>query len=129
VQVFFTAGGKLAPESAQVSSDTPASAALGLLLEGPKAAGHFTDIPKGTQLQKVSIADHTAEASFDQAFFSSGGASGVTLRLGQVVYTLTQFPEVTSVQFLRDGQPAGVIGEGFPLNRPLTRDQFASVQP
>jgi spore germination protein GerM len=126
--VFFTAAGKLAPEAAQVSGDTPASAALGLLLQGPKTAGHLTEIPKGTQLQKIAITEHTAAVSFDPVFFSPGGASGVQLRLGQVVYTLTQFPEVTSVQFLRDGQTVGLIGEGFPLNRPLTRDAFASLQ-
>jgi hypothetical protein len=128
-QVFFTAGGKLAPEAAQVNGATPGRAALDLLLQGPKTAGHFSEIPKGTQLRSLSINDHAATVSFDDAFFAQGGASGVTLRLGQVVYTLTQFPQVTSVRFLRDGQPVSVIGEGFPLNRPLTREQFASVQP
>lgn len=129
VRLFFTANGKLTTETAQVSGTTPAQAALTLLLKGPKTSGHITEIPKGTELQSVSIQNKVATVSFNPAFFTEGGASGTQLRLAQVVFTVTQFPEATSVQLVRDGQTVGLIGEGFPLNRPLTRGDFASVNP
>jgi len=100
-----------------------------VLLDGPKQPQHLTEIPKSTQLQDVSVKDGLASVSFDSGFYAPSGASGVLLRLAQVVYTLTQFPGVSAVQFLQDGRPVGLIGEGFPLNRPLTRMEFAHVQP
>ena len=129
VQAFFTQDGKLVAETGQASGPTPARAALTLLLAGPKAAGHITEIPKGTELQTVAIQNDVASVSLSEPFFAQGGASGTQLRLAQVVYTVTQFPDATSVQLLRDGQTVGLIGEGFPLNRPLTRQQFASLAP
>ena len=130
VNIFFTAGAKLAPEEDQVSGANPPRDALQLLLRGPKESNLYSDIPQSVQLQSVAVKDGTAFVSFDSSFFSSGGATGTQLRLAQVVYTLTQFSGLTRVQFLQDGKPATVAGgEGFPLNRPLTRQSFPSLQP
>ena len=129
VQVYFTSGSKLVPEPEQVSTQDPARAALELLIKGPKDATHYSDVPTSTQLQRVSMKNGTALVSFGASFFGSAGSTGTQLRLAQVVYTLTQFPNVTAVQFLQDGQPATVAGgEGFPLNRPLTRKSFPAIQ-
>lgn len=125
-EIFFTAAGKLAPEKAQVEAAAPLGPALALLMEGPKEAAHFSEIPPSAKLQDVAVNGPVATLSFDDSFFAAGG-SGVQLRLAQVVYTATQFAPVTSVQFLRQGQAVDVIGEGFPLNRPLTREQFAQL--
>jgi len=128
-ELFFVAADKLATEQSPVSASAPAQQALQKLLEGPKDPQHFTEIPKSTQLQDLSIKDGVASVSFDQAFFAPDGGTGVLLRLAQVVYTLTQFSGAASVQFLEDGRRVDLIGEGFPLNRPLTRQEFAHVQP
>ena len=129
VQVFFTAGGKLAPEPAQVPDRDPVQGAADRLLQGPSQAGHYSDIPAGTQLERVGVQDGVAQVSFNAGFFSSAGATGMQLHLAQVVYTLTQFPSVTAVQFLQDGQPAGLAGDqGIALDRPLTRKSFSALQ-
>jgi spore germination protein GerM len=124
--IYFTSGGKLVPESAQVDGAAPVKPALELLLAGPKSPDHFSQIPKGVQLEDVSVSGNVATVSFDASFFGAGG-TGVQLRLAQVVYTATQFPPVTMVRFLRQGQPVDVVGEGFPLNQPLGREQFAQL--
>ncbi|HEX6512576.1 MAG TPA: GerMN domain-containing protein [Chloroflexota bacterium] len=115
-------------ESAQVDTTDPPRAALELLLQGPKVSGHFSEIPAGVHLEDLGVTDSTAAVSLGANFFASGGSTGMQARLAQVVYTLTQFPQMTAVQFLQDGHPATVAGgEGFPLNRPLTRGSFTVV--
>ena len=126
--LFFTSGGKLAAVPSRVATSAPARQALEQLLKGPGDSQHSTEIPASARLLNLSIENGTATASFDDAFFTPDGATGTLLRLAQVVYTLTQFPDVTSVRFLEDGRTVGLIGEGFPLNRALTRQDFAGVQ-
>lgn len=128
-ELFFTSGGKLAAVPSRVSAAAPAREALEHLLEGPGDSQHSTEIPRSTRLQRVSIENGAAAASFDDAFYAPDGATGTLLRLAQVVYTLTQFSGVASVRFLKNGQAVDLIGEGFPLNRPLTRQDFVRVQP
>jgi spore germination protein GerM len=127
--LYFTSGSKLARVPSQVSPSSPARQAPDQLFRGPPDARHSTEIPAGAHLQDISIEGRVATASFDSAFFTPDGATGTLLRLAQVVYTLTQFPPIASVRFLKDGEPVDLIGEGFPLNRPLSRQDFSHVQP
>jgi spore germination protein GerM len=122
------ADGKLASEPAVVSRSGPAQQTLEQLLDGPKDSRHTTEIPRGSQLEKLSIKDGVATASLSAGFFSPDGGTGTLLRLAQVVYTLTQFPGVASVQFLREGQRLDLFGEGLALNRPLTRQDLVAAQ-
>jgi len=126
-QLFFEADGKLVPEQTQVSTASPLRQSLEQLLRGPKDTAHFTEIPKSSQLLDVSLANGTATVSLDHAFFGPGGATAALVRVGQVVYTATQFPDVRSVQLLDEGKPPGPIGEGLSVNRPLTRQDFSQV--
>ncbi len=53
------------------------------------------------------------------------GSASATIRLGQVVYTLTQFPTVTSVLFQIDGRTVTVFGsEGIVLDGPVARADY-----
>ncbi|MBV8083814.1 MAG: GerMN domain-containing protein [Chloroflexi bacterium] len=123
-ELFFTIQGKLAPVAVQVSAASPARDAVEQLLKGSPDAQHSTEIPAAAKLQDISIASGTASVSFDAAFYAQGGASGTLLRLAQVTFTVTQFPSATSIRFLQDGLTLDVIGEGFPLNRALGRQDF-----
>jgi hypothetical protein len=52
------------------------------------------------------------------------------VRLGQVVYTLTQFPTVKAVRFQLDGRPVDVFsGEGIVLDHPVGRRDYADFLP
>ena len=54
----------------------------------------------------------------------------MSMRLAQVVYTVTQFSTVKGVQFALDGEPIEVIGgEGVVIDHPLTRKDYAELLP
>ena len=52
------------------------------------------------------------------------------LRIGQVVYTVTQFEGVQKVLFHMDGKPVEALGgEGIMLSAPVTRTDSEAVTP
>ena len=111
--------------------ETPATgtAAMRALLAGPNAKERgaspaiSTTIPDGTRLLGLSIDDGVATVDLSSEFESGGGTASCLGRLGQVVYTLTQFKSVDSVAFRVDGQPVSVFGcEGIVLDGPVGRD-------
>jgi len=101
LQVYFLHGNELTPVTVSVS-DTPAiaTAALQKLLAGP-SGGSSTAIPAGTQLESIAVSGGRATVRFSSNRLTHSAE-------GQIVYTLTQFPTITSV----DGGPFGV-----PANR------------
>lgn len=112
-----------------------ATAALGALLDGPTSAersdaGLGTEIPPGTRLLGVSIADGTATVDLSRAFESGGGSASMLMRVAQVVFTLTQFPTVQRVAFELDGAPVSAIGgEGVVVDPTPGRRDFESQAP
>ena len=107
-----------------------AAAALRSLLAGPTpaaaAAGLASAIPAGTQLRSVTITGAVATADLDATFLEAGG-SGIAMRLAEVVFTLTQFPTVRSVQVETDGRPVDAPpGAG---SNPLARASFPALTP
>lgn len=118
-----------------------ATAAMTALLAGPgpypAGAGAImrgyppgTSIPPGTRLLGIDIASGVATVDLSGEFESGGGSASVLARLSQVVYTLTQFPTVTSVAFRIDGRAVDVFSsEGVIVDHPLTRADFEDQLP
>jgi hypothetical protein len=111
-----------------------ATAAVQQLLLGPTVAeqgyGLTSAVPAGTQLLGLTISGGTARVNLSGDFASGGGTLSMTMRLGQLVYTLTQFPTVERVVLLMDGQVVEVFsGEGLVLDRPQVRADFESALP
>ncbi len=112
------------PKSAGV-----ARASVEALLAGAPE-GSSTAIPDGTRLLGLTIADGVATVDLSKEFGSGGGSSSMLGRLAQVVYTLTQFPSVTGVDFKLDGKPATTLGgEGVVLDHPQTRADYEDQTP
>jgi hypothetical protein len=112
----------------------PATAALKALLAGPsaseKAAGLSTTIPSGTKLLGLTIKNGIVTVDLSGQYPAGGGTLSETARLAQVVYTLTQFPRVTGVNFRLDGKPVTVFsGEGVLLTHPQQRTDYESLTP
>ena len=110
------------------------SAAVQGLLAGPtdveRLEGIQTQIPDGTELLGLSIDKGIATVDLTSEFESGGGSASMSMRLAQVVFTLTQFPTVKGVQFALDGQPIEVLGgEGVVIDHPLTRKDYAELVP
>jgi germination protein M len=110
------------------------SAAVQALLAAPtdveRLEGVQTQIPDGTELLGLSIDKGIATVDLTSEFESGGGSASMSMRLAQVVFTLTQFPTVKGVQFALDGQPIEVLGgEGVVIDHPLTRKDYAELVP
>lgn len=107
LELYFLSGNALTPSHVTVP-DTPAiaTAALQKLFAGAPQ-GVRTAIPAGTRLESIAV---------------SGGRATVRLSTdnlthtaeGQIVYTLTQFPTITSV-------------DGGPFSAPASRADFADL--
>jgi germination protein M len=120
---------RTAPKSPAV-----ATAAVNALIAGPtdreRRYGIGSIVPMGTKLLGISIANSTATVDLSSEYASGGGSLSMTLRLAEVVYTVTQFPTVTRVAFQLDGKPVTVFsGEGLVLDRPQTRADYRDALP
>ena len=133
VRAYFVLGGapggtglvpvlRAVPQTAAV-----ATAAMNALLAGPTAdeSGPRTitsAVPTGSRLLGLSIKNGVATVDLSTEFDSGGGSASMRYRLAQVVYTLTQFPTVTSVLFQIEGRIVTVFGsEGIVLDGPVGR--------
>jgi germination protein M len=134
---FFLGGPAGSAGIVPVLRDVPATkavatAAMTALLAGPNSEEQTsrisTVIPAGTQLLGLSIANGVATVDLSREFASGGGSASVLGRLAQVVYTLTQFPSVTSVLFEVEGREVHAFGgEGAVLDGPVGRADYESV--
>ncbi len=141
VRTYFYLGGELGtagliPLAREVpETEAVAGAAMAALLAGPTAdetaeRGITSALPTGSRLLGLSIVDRVATVDLSSDFESGGGSMSIFVRLGQVVYTLTQFPTIGSVVFEIEGRPVPVFSsEGIVLDRPAGRDDFEDQLP
>ncbi|MFP5341988.1 MAG: GerMN domain-containing protein [Candidatus Limnocylindria bacterium] len=107
-----------------------ARAAIEQLLAGRLADGVSSSIPAGTRLLGLSIKDRVATIDLSKEFETGGGSASSFYRLGQVVYTLTQFSTVGSVLFQVDGRTVTTFGpEGIVLDGPQARADYEDLLP
>ncbi len=135
LEVWFARGEELVSVR-RTHEATPrvATAAIEALLAGPtsaeRASGIDTAIPAGTRLLGISITGGVATIDLTSEYQSGGGSLSMQERLGQVVYTLTQFPTVKTVSFRLDGTPVDVFsGEGIVLSKPVGRRDYQDLLP
>jgi Immunoglobulin-like domain of bacterial spore germination/Sporulation and spore germination len=87
-------------------------------------------VPDDTRLLGIAIHNGLATVDLTSEYQSGGGALSMQTRLGQVVYTLTQFPTVQRVRFRLDGEPVNVFSsEGIVLKNPVGRSDYADLLP
>lgn len=139
VTVYFSYGGEAALGVPREIPETQAvgRAAMEELLEGPSDAERttwpllWTQIPAGTELLGLEIKPGgVAEVDLSGEFDDGGGTYSMTARLAQVVYTLTQFSTVDSVEFYIDGQKVEVFSsEGLILDHPQTPEDYSQLVP
>lgn len=126
VRTYFVRSDRLVIAHRAVAGPAVLRGALEALLAGPsdaeRAAGTTTVIPAGTTLRDVRLADATATVDLGAAFASGGGSFSMQARVGQVVFTATQFSTVERVVLLLEGRPITALGgEGLVLTDPQTR--------
>lgn len=133
VRVYFARAGAVATAGRFVPPPAVAQGAMEALLAGPQGIeteiGMGTEIPAGTQLLGLDVADGTATVDLSGAFEAGGGSLSMQVRVAQVVFTLTQFETVDTVRFRIDGQPVEAIGGEGVLVDGVDRSSFADVTP
>ncbi len=126
VKVYFLRGERLAIAHRQVPGPAVLSGALTELLVGPTsdelAAGLHSEIPAGTTLLDLNLADGLATVDLSDNYDDGGGSLSMTARIAQVVFTASQFDNCDRVLFWMDGEPIEYFGgEGLVLDKPLAR--------
>ena len=111
-----------------------ARAAMNALLDPDAVLARYsqlsTGIPSGTKLLGITIKNGVATVDFSSEFESGGGSASAAYRLGQVTYTLTQFPTVRAILFQVEGRTVTTFGsEGIVLDGPQTRKDFEDLLP
>ena len=116
-------------------------AALSRLFDGPAddelGAGLSTTLPENATVETATTVNANGIATVNLgAEFGTGSNGGpvtakeLGLRMGQITFTLTQFSNITGVQFQIVGQPnLAYDSDGVAVSRPVTRNDYASVTP
>lgn len=111
------------------ASETPMQDALNAILAGPTAEelnrGILNLIPQNTRILSATVRGSTAYISFSEDFlFNTFGVEGYVAQLRQIVWTVTEFPNVNDVQILVDGRRLDYLGEGIWIGSPINRQSF-----
>lgn len=128
--LYFVLGEQLVVVGRSLGAPGP-EAALRALLEGPNpaevAAGIGTEIPDGTGLLGIDVSGNEVTVDLTGSYGSGGGSLSMFLRLGEVLFTATQFEGIDTVRFRLDGVLVESIGgEGLLVDH-ATRVQFADA--
>lgn len=130
VALFFTRGGSLGVAHREMPVSSLRYGALKALFVGPNAAEHAAGlsnvIPAGSILEGLSFVGPVAYVDANSQFFASTSASSFLLRLAEVVYTLTDFQGVDSVQFYLHGTTIPNVA-GLQTAHALTRADLAAA--
>lgn len=121
VRVYFLSGERLVIDHVDVAGPAVLRGAIEALLDGPDG-DLGTAIPAGTELRGVDLDEGTATIDLTSEFGSGGGTASMFARVGQVVFTATQFDNVDRVVFWLDGAPIEALGgEGLSMTEPWER--------
>lgn len=136
----FTDSGGLVPVERVVPKLEPVGsterAAIEALLAGPNDAelgaspAMYTVMPAGTRLLGLDFPEPGVVTVDFSGEFESGGSASAKARLAQVVFTLTQSPQITDVRFRLDGKPITTFSDAaLPLDPPVDRSDYTDQLP
>jgi Sporulation and spore germination len=129
--VYFVRGAELTPVQRRADSAT-ATTAMALLVEGPTrpeaAGGLRTALPPEVVGVELDLADGFATVAVSRGFAGITGGNQL-LAVAQVVWTLTESPQVSAVRFAVDKTPVEVPTDSGLTERAVTRGDYLSVRP
>jgi hypothetical protein len=120
--VYMVKDGRLVGVSRQLpSAPSRTEARLAAVLEGPPDGVRATSaIPPGTRALDVGVVGGVATVDLSQEFTRGAARETLALRVAQIVYTLTEDPNIVSVVFAFEGTPTPVItGDARVPDRPV----------
>jgi germination protein M len=133
VRVYFAWNEAVGTAGRTVAAPEVGRGAMEALLDGPEGIetemGMGTEIPEGTELLDLDISDGVATVDLSGEFDDGGGSLSMQVRAAQVVFTLTQFDTVDTVQFRLDGEAVEAIGGEGVMVDGVDRSDFTNVTP
>lgn len=128
VTLYFATkdGSALVAEKREVPKNShPAQTTLEELTAGPRNTELVKVMPATARVQNIRIVDHVAYVDFNDAFVKDhwGGSAGEILTVSAVINTLTEFPEIQSVQFMAGGKNLQTLKGHLDLSEPLLRNE------
>jgi len=135
VSVFLLRGNRLVASSRTASSSPSLGVqAMRELLKGPtpeeQADGVSTAIPQDTALLSVTIdSNHVADVNLSQEFDQAADEKTHEIRLAQVVFTLSDLPDVDSVRFRIEGDLQPVPDQNGSLNSVVGPGRYSKFAP
>jgi len=115
----------LVPEKRTVpASEATAKKALELLWQGPQGKDLVAAVPDTARVLGVKVEEGVAEVDLSEEFERDvGGSNYASLAVYALVNTLTQLPDVRSVQILVEGQKRSSFAGAMDLSEPLLPDR------
>lgn len=112
-----------------VPAGSPGADIAKALLAGPLGEdvelGLHTSLPSDARLRSLDVVGSEIIADFSKEFTVGSDPIEAQARLAQVVYTLTQFPTVQSIEILIEGEPEATMGaSGVVIKAVLSRADF-----
>jgi len=127
--VYLVDDGVLVPSK----EDLPAAATLpdALLQALLEAPGARSAIPEETRVLSVVVGGGVATVDLSEEFEEGASGSDLALRVAQIVFTLTEDPDVDKVLFAIEGTQRPVIAgnQRDVLEVPVTREDYARFAP
>jgi Sporulation and spore germination len=129
--VWLVRNGRLREVKDRVFQGVATSEAEALLLALFQGAsglrGFDTEIPSDTSINAVEVRDGLALVDLSDNF-QLGSSRSLAMRAAQVVYTLTEDPQVDRVEFSFEGVSEQVLGASRdPLAPPVSRSDYAAL--
>lgn len=131
--IYLVARNRLRPVPRQLPGVDPPAEAVKAVLDGPSAQeaaqGIGTDVPARARLVSLKTAGSVATVELSAEFGTVSGTEQV-LAVAEIVYTLTEFPQVRAVAFVLQGQQVEVPDASGSLSAaPRTRADYAALAP
>lgn len=128
VTLYVVEGGRLVPEQAAAERADAGGALLSLLGHGA-SDDRTTAVPPGTEVRGVLVQDGVLSADLSEPFGLVRGPDQL-LAVAQVVWTVTEFPDVQRVLLRVEGEPLDLpVADGAVSEGPVDREDYRSVGP
>lgn len=131
LKIYFFKGEKLVAVRRDLLPDkSPLRQALTYLFEGPnreeREAAIITQLPEGITVLGLSVNKGVAIINLSGKINAyGGGAAKVRGLVRQIVYTVTELPEIDKAWIWVEGKKKVVLGgEGLAIDRPMSRENL-----
>lgn len=86
------------------------------LIEGPSGEGYTATIPEQTKIQNISIKDGICYVDLSDEFYDAGNPLKNDIIVYSVVNSLVELPNVSKVQFLKNGEKQALFRGSMPFD-------------